>query len=224
MTVIYTPIGYGVTDENGQCTLDHDVDGNPLAHSYTGSGAGKVDIVASLDSEIDESSLVSETFVLMDCLVYDGGINTNHYDNWYNYGNRLTPSNPDADGRLLENNSSYNGYYYAILNGDTPSDANSYKFDTFTLECDVVNRSETIDSNGFVFYDGNTQQYISTDWLCAYDGDHLKITYNGSQFTMESDNSSPYTFSKSFTGKLRLGFQIQPNGFLKYKNFKLYPI
>lgn len=220
----YKYLGYGVTNSNGVAHLDHDPQGNPI-NGYTGTGAGEVDVIASTDNPISSGSIVSETYSIFDYIVYDGAVDTNHYDNWYNYGNRLTPSNPDAEGRLIENNGSSNGFWYAILYGDTPSDANSYKFDTFTLECDIVSASATgTDTQGFIFYDGSIQQFISTDWLRVNNGGHIKITYDGTNFTIESDNLSPYTFAKAFTNKLRLGFSINAGESLKYKNFKLYPI
>ena len=80
--VQYRYLGYGVTDEKGIAKLDHDPQGRAIEHSYTGSGAGKVDIVASLDSEIGDSSLVSETYGLYDCIYYDGATsnkNSNYF-------------------------------------------------------------------------------------------------------------------------------------------------
>ena len=69
MTATYNYLGYGVTDENGIAKLDHDANGDSISHSYTGTGAGKIDVVASLDSpsSISDSSLVSETYELEDC-------------------------------------------------------------------------------------------------------------------------------------------------------------
>ena len=73
MTTTYTPIGYGITDENGKAKLEYDAQGNQLSHSYTGTGAGEVDIVASLDSSITDSSLVSETYSIDDCYWIETG-------------------------------------------------------------------------------------------------------------------------------------------------------
>ena len=92
MTATYNYLGYGVTDENGIAKLDHDAQGNPLTHSYTGTGAGKVDIVASLDSEIDESSLVSETYEVLDCYKFDNGTTSDHNDIWSTANATLTRS------------------------------------------------------------------------------------------------------------------------------------
>ena len=59
----YKYLGYGVTDENGVAHLDHDANGDPLTHSYTGVGAGEIDVLASLDNPITSSSIVSETLI-----------------------------------------------------------------------------------------------------------------------------------------------------------------
>ena len=67
----YKYLGYGVTDENGVAHLDHDANGDPLTHSYTGVGAGEVDVLASLDKPITDGSIVSEIFVIKDCIYYD---------------------------------------------------------------------------------------------------------------------------------------------------------
>lgn len=68
----YRYLGYGITDENGIATLDHDSNGDPIDHSYTGTGAGEIDVVASLDddTEISDSSILSETYEVCDCKYY----------------------------------------------------------------------------------------------------------------------------------------------------------
>ena len=48
--VKYKYLGYGYTNDNGIATLDYDANGNPLQSSgLVGTGAGKLDVVASLD-------------------------------------------------------------------------------------------------------------------------------------------------------------------------------
>ena len=56
----YRYLGYGTTDANG------------VAHyTYTGTGAGEVDVIASLDNPISEGSIVSETYEVLDCIYID---------------------------------------------------------------------------------------------------------------------------------------------------------
>ena len=94
MTTTYRYLGYGVTNNKGVAKLDHDAQGNPITHSYTGTGAGKVDIVASLDdsSHISESSIQSEIYELMDCYKMDIGTTSNHSDIWTLNNTDLTRS------------------------------------------------------------------------------------------------------------------------------------
>lgn len=67
----YRYLGYGTTNSNGVAHLDHDPQGNPI-NGYTGTGAGEVDVVASLDNPIIDGSIVSEPYPVFDCPVYDG--------------------------------------------------------------------------------------------------------------------------------------------------------
>ena len=77
----YRYIGYGVTNSNGVAHLDHDPQGNSI-NGYTGTGAGEVDVVASLDNPVVEGSIVSETFIVDDTYKYDLATITKHTDFW----------------------------------------------------------------------------------------------------------------------------------------------
>ena len=79
MTVTYIYKGYGITDENGKAHLEYDSSGNPLTHSYTGTGAGEIDIVASLDQTITDSSIISNTYTIEDCYFIEQGSSTTGY-------------------------------------------------------------------------------------------------------------------------------------------------
>lgn len=80
----YRYLGYGITDENGIAKLDHDANGDPITHSYTGTGAGKVDIVASLDdqSHISDSSIQSETYEVLDAKIFETFDNNTKQSTW----------------------------------------------------------------------------------------------------------------------------------------------
>ena len=58
-------LGYGTTNANGVATLEYAPDGTALSHSYTGVGAGKIDIVA------ESGDLQSSEYELIDAIVYD---------------------------------------------------------------------------------------------------------------------------------------------------------
>ena len=78
----YKYLGYGVTDKNGVAHLDHDANGDPLTHSYTGVGDGEVDVLASLDKPITDGSIVSGTLPVFDCYRHDDGTISSHNDIW----------------------------------------------------------------------------------------------------------------------------------------------
>lgn len=72
--MVYKYLGWGITNENGVAKLDHDAQGQEIEHSYTGTGAGEIDVLASLDNPITDGSIVSVPCNVWDCLVYDDGI------------------------------------------------------------------------------------------------------------------------------------------------------
>ena len=57
-------LGYGYTNAQGIAKLEFDPDGEPLTHSYTGVGAGIMDIVA------ESGNLESDPYQVYDCLLY----------------------------------------------------------------------------------------------------------------------------------------------------------
>ena len=78
--MVYKYLGYGVTDSNGVAKLDHDAEGQELQHSYTGVGAGEVDVVASLDNPVSSGSIVSGTLSVWDVIKYDDATINSHDD------------------------------------------------------------------------------------------------------------------------------------------------
>ena len=104
----YKYLGWGTTDENGVAHLDHDANGDEIQHSYTGVGAGEVDVLASLDKPITDGSIVSEIYSVLDCIWYDPLTETPLKNNWYSTNLNL---NTDSDGTLITNNSSNNLYF-----------------------------------------------------------------------------------------------------------------
>lgn len=216
MTATYNYLGYGITDSNGKAKLEYDAQGNQLSHSYTGTGAGEVDIVASLDSSITDSSLVSETFVITDCVFRDGGVTgDSNYTQFYGYTN----FNPQVsnEGTLLTNSvaSTYN--YYANI--DSTSDL--YDFTApFCLEFDVVNFTGTVGTQ--IAESGQSGAIRTFSQLGITGACHLKITVDGSQISYQIDNGTPITQDYTTT-TARVSIIIN-NGTLTYKNFMIYPI
>lgn len=214
----YRYLGYGITNDNGIAKLEFDENGDPITHSYTGTGAGEIDIVASLDdsTHISDSSMQSETFVINDCVFRDGGvIGDSNYTQFYGYAN----FNPQviSDGTLLTQSvaSIYN--YYA--NTDSTSDL--YDFTApFCLEFDVVDFTGTVGTQ--IAESGQGGAIRTFAQLGITDACHLKITVNGNQILYQVDDGTPITQNYTTT-KARVSIIIN-NGTLTYKNFMIYPI
>lgn len=99
MTTNYVFLGSGTTDSNGVAKLDHDANGDPISHSYTGSGVGEVDVVASLDDpdSISDSSLQSEIYGVLDCIFMDYKSDGTHNTDYYKSNNATVTS---SDGEI----------------------------------------------------------------------------------------------------------------------------
>ena len=217
---IYRYLGYGVTNENGVAKLDHDENGDEIEHSYTGVGAGEVDVIASLDNPIDEGSLVSETYSIFDCIKYDGGTINNHNDIW----------------DTLDANSKFDRYdEYSILSETGTADAYLYLSQLPTscvLEFEVAYVDGTM-GNGFItFYDGNNYKSFFSIQILGYPVTldtrffKLRVTYdNGSITCTDLDNTSK-TRTNSYTGDInRMRFATGAGTTaLKIRDFKVYPI
>ena len=63
-------MGSATTDDNGVAS-----------YTYTGHGSGEMDFIASTSNPIDNSSLVSETYEVLDCYKYDSGM-SDYNDIW----------------------------------------------------------------------------------------------------------------------------------------------
>lgn len=72
--MVYKYLGWGKTNENGVAKLEYNSEGQKFDHSYTGVGAGEIDVVASLDKPIVDGSIVSEIFPVFDYFLYDSGV------------------------------------------------------------------------------------------------------------------------------------------------------
>ena len=119
MTTTYVYLGYGTTDSNGVAKLDHDANGDEISHSYTGTGAGELDIVSSLDgpSDIDESSVQSEPYTIEDAIVYDTGVTGRDTTKWT--ADTGASINTTGSGTEITVSSNYKYYQSLIeLTGD----------------------------------------------------------------------------------------------------------
>ena len=189
-------LGEGVTDANGNVVL---------SGGYTGSGAGEVDIIAK--TTIDEQSVVSQPYEVLDALFYDKGNNTN----WYNGGGfTVTPSTDD--GKTLQVNTIATAQYNANMTSSP-----SPNFDVNTcIEFDIENAQ-----TGFRIYvrNGSTRPYKAI----PTGNSHIKITTDGSKVywdvdgTVTNNDFAVSTYYAYFTGDTIDNTMV-------FKNFKVYVI
>lgn len=194
--------GYGVTDSNGVAHLDHDPQGNPI-NGYTGTGAGEVDIIASTDNPITSSSIVSETYEVLDTIFYDKGLEGtgNHNDNWYGLSGVTCVR--DGEGTTISKTASGNAYI--------TSKNQTYYDVPLAVEFEVISVS-----NVRLLMEDTTIVGLS-------DNDVVKVTVKDGYVTIYKNGTPQTPVAKSFSQTL-ISWQMVGASSLKYKNFRVYPI
>ena len=208
----YQYLGYGITDNNGKAKLEYDSQGNSIAHSYTGTGAGLVDVVASLDSpsSISDSSLVSETFGLYDCTMKDTGTssdNTNIYQN-ATYLNRASEYTQITD----------NGTDTTFISTNTFSNDVCIELDAYVNVGDT-NPMFAITDGGTVKSQLTQENFNLPDntWI------HYKVEIKNNNIVWSTDYNSQ-TKSGTVTSYNRFRLRKAVGETLNYKNIRIYPI
>ena len=118
-------IGTGTTGTDGSCSIP-----------YTGTGAGEVDVIASLDNPISQGSIVSVPCNVWDTLWYDDN-SSEHEIKWkYSQQNAIVTESDNA--RVLDNTASTGSNYCFFrpqLNNTviTPSQPFAIEFKHITL-------------------------------------------------------------------------------------------
>lgn len=212
----YTYLGWGTTDSNGVAKLDHDANDDPLSHSYTGSGVGEVDVVASLDKPIVSGSVVSQPSTVIDAICYDTGISGTANDSMWNDINSILKRTSDysyLDGVL------WNTIVVKLNNSQSLPFNNG-----ICVELDVV---EVTGQCRIVFYDGSNHQNVWNSLDQYDDVGHWKFTLKDGKFKAQYNNGTPFeigdfnTSVSTFTAKLECYTNFQS---FKFKNFTMYPV
>lgn len=223
--VSYRYLGYGTTNSQGVAKLDHDANGYEISHSYTGTGVGKVDVVASLDSSITSSSVVSNTYEVLDATFYDTA--SNHITKWWATGTLAIDVQTDGILVTNENASSYI-LDHTYLTDNFPSSwsereqAVTCHTVPFAVEFDLVSASDLSATGLYVGTpSANMHTYFSN--LNISTG-KVKLEITGSQVKIKvnGEDKTPYTLN--VTGDVRFGFRINGGASFKYNNFVIYPI
>ena len=193
----YRYLGSATTDANGIAK-----------YNFTGSGAGEIDVVASLDNPVESGSIVSETYSILDALFYDDALTDAKWNT--NYADVNTNREIVSDGTRYCNT--------VIDSTNTWFDSTKkYQVDfDFSFERD----SSSAVSIGF----GNNGYNIHNHFSGALTGSgHYKIITDGNTFQFYLDDvvkGTPITI----TGNNGLFFGIYRTASLTFKNLTIIEI
>ena len=222
----YRYLGYGTTDSNGVAKLDHDANGDPIQHSYTGVGAGELDLIASTDdpSHIGSGSLQSEIYEITDAIFYDVGIGSSANNKWDTL--YVTRSVEDNGTKFLV--TSTNASARASMNPVDNASAYDFPPTPFAWEFDIVEYNAEGNLQALIIQ--NTPTLLNKVFSLknsSYLGKTVKITYDSSKLKLYVDNTfiSEQSVTYDSSNNLRIGFAFsQKDDYLIIKNVKLYPI
>ena len=224
MTYVY--LGYGITDSTGKCVLDHDANGNTLTHSYTGTGAGKIDIVASLDSTLTDNSTLSNICTITDCSSHDTGTDST-FNQYYLSANTVTRT-VDNTGTLFENTGTSTAYAFLLPPDTTATSAATacvYTTGDYAIECDIEAYTGTVN----IEIRGATGNLISRRFnqLTENTAFRLRLTVIDGKGRYYIDDSTTPAYTSSavdLSTTLGVRLSVSAGGTVKIKNFKIYPI
>ena len=220
----YVYLGWGTTDSNGIAKLDHDADGEPIDHSYTGSGVGEVDVVASLDNPIVSGSVVSQPSSVWDCIFYDDGI-VNPNTNW--------------DRVACDRSEESNGTKFLCTQSVATSRASmnpldnssAFDFDAIPMawEFDVVEWIGTGSCQAQLYQTTPTALNKTFNiHTRSPNGKSFKIVYTGTKLELWVDGvhqSGDITVTYDTNNKIRVGFAFSTkDDYMIVKNVKAYSI
>ena len=202
-------IGTATTDNNGVATL-----------TYTGTGAGEVDLTACYEDEDTGSRIQSEIYEVLDCKWYDFGTDSTN-NIWLN-SSTMTVNYGDDCATLTETTSGTTG----VLVTDTnhyiqPNDVFEFDFmqvDGSRVYAPIYIRNKTNGVSLSNFHLSHINQQINT-WI------HLKCQIIDTiLYIYVDDNPTPVERPMSNTDTDYRLYLNTPTDIttLKYKNFKVY--
>lgn len=201
--VVYRLLGSGVTDANGVAS-----------YTYTGAGAGELDLVASTSNPITQSSLVSETYELYDTLFYDSGTSAPPENTWVINGFETSYS---ENGTTLTSTSYSTCFANKKGTGANPIDWDSpvcVEFDIGNLNCS---------DGGIQIYDNTNNCSRAFSQLGITGNNHIKILVESDKIRYFVDNveKTSYQYDLSI-GTFRVG--LRGTGTITFKDFMIYSI
>lgn len=197
----YRYLGSATTDANGIAK-----------YNFTGSGAGEIDFIASLDNPIVDGSIVSVPCSVWDTLFFDNCTDDTKKSTWLRYNNTVSEPVFDDTGMFVERTETGNGY---LVINSVIMDTRPFPLD-FAIEFEVVART------GEVRY-----QNTNGDWQDIRNmnaNDTYKVEYYSDHQVITKNNGTPTSYEKTNTGNQGVRFQFVGVGSIKLKNVKVYSI
>jgi len=212
----YRYLGYGITDENGIAKLDHDAQGNPIDHSYTGTGAGELDIIASLDdsTKISESSIQSGTYATLDCIQYDSGITGSVNQNWKNTS-ALTSATSNSNGTTFVNNNASTVIAYFNKQGSSTAE--------FDWEYPLRVEFDCVEKTGITYWQFRSTGSANAPNLNNYNTGkyRMDIIESSMKFYVDDQLITSYNYDNT---AFAIRLVLNSNASIIFKDFKVYPI
>ena len=219
--VSYRCIGYGITGNDGVATLDTNLDGTSMSHSYTGSGVGELDFVASVDSptQINSGSEQSEPYTVYDCVFYDSGDANTHNPNWTNQDSTNIQVSYNSNGQtVIEGNiPSGTKSYYTTMNG-----SNNWRDSNIDYQIDI-DVEFIIGENGIPsVYFGGVRFGLQSIMGSARSG-KISLKTNGDSIVAWLEGS-PTENTGTMSTINGFQFQFYRSATIKFKNLAIYRI
>ena len=184
----YRYLGYGITNDKGIAKLEFDENGDPITHSYTGTGAGELDIIASLDdsSKISDSSIQSETYSLWDTLFHLEC--TSETNNWNYNDARVSASFDENGGHFTGLESTSFKQVNLTNNGTRFLDGTKNQTIEYDIKKNIALRLALFDNGA------NSRQILFFGNSYSNDWNHIKLVYNADNHTV-----TPYVNDNALT-------------------------
>ena len=209
---VYKYLGWGITNENGVAQLKYDENGDELDHSYTGVGAGEVDVLASLDNPVSEGSIVSVPYSVLDGLYFEDGT-SDKSSNW-----NLSNVTYSSDGEAVTLNNQSGGNRWCTLKIGSSTSYLDSSLD-YCMEIDV--KKDTATDIRLIL--DNTNVYVQS-YISASDFTHIKIYTSRSQSKVFYVIGGVTREVAMVTANGNIQFRVANGESYSFKNFVVYPI
>ena len=213
----YRYIGKGITDDKGVAHLKEDAEGQSV-EGYVGKGKGLTQFIASTDkpTDISESSLQSETFVTLDCIVYDDGVSDPKKTSFIKSGNGTVTIGSNGTTVSATSNTTYRNT--TLITGDFEIILQA------TLVSSVRIGVQTSADLGykqtkFNYFDVTDTYFklrrVGSTFTAQYSSDGVNWTNRSLETNNVGDNDCYFLILLETTGTERT---------ITYKDLKIYPI